>query len=184
MRRIILTSAGFENPNIEKIFLEMVAKPAAEAKALWIPTAAIDDDAKAVLPKCMNDLLNAGLIKENITIYNLDYELSYEQLKSYDVVYVCGGDCNHLIKHMRKVNFIDLLQKYVLNDGVYVGVSAGSCICGSDFKKGIPWFPCKIDVHCKNGNSAGKHDFQNMEMVSLKDNQAIIFTGDDIQIAE
>jgi hypothetical protein len=35
----------------------MLNKPSNEIRALWIPTAAIDDAAKAVLPKCMDDLL-------------------------------------------------------------------------------------------------------------------------------
>ncbi len=184
MKRIILTSAGFENKKIEDIFLNFIDKSADTAKALWIPTAAIDDDAKAVLPKCMNDLLNAGLKKENITVYDLDYKMNYEELKNYDVVYVCGGDCNHLIKRMRKVGFIDLIMKYSENDGVYVGVSAGSCICGSDFKKGIPWIPCKIDVHCSKGTPKGEYDFEQFKMVKLTDKQAIVLYGNTIQIAE
>ena len=51
MKRIILTSAGFENKNIERIFINMLNNPVDKAKVLWIPTAAIDEDAKAVLPK-------------------------------------------------------------------------------------------------------------------------------------
>lgn len=47
MKRIILTSAGFENKNIENLFLKFINKSADTAKALWIPTAAIDDGAKA-----------------------------------------------------------------------------------------------------------------------------------------
>ncbi len=50
MKRILLTSAGFENPNIQRCFLELLRKPADEARALFIPTAAIDEDARAVLP--------------------------------------------------------------------------------------------------------------------------------------
>lgn len=42
MKKIILTSAGFENNEIEKKFLGMINKAPSEIKALWIPTAAID----------------------------------------------------------------------------------------------------------------------------------------------
>lgn len=184
MKRIILTSAGFENENIKDIFLEFIGKPADSAKALWIPTAAIDDDAKAVLPKCINDLLNAGLKKENITVYDLDYKMTYEELTNYDAVYVCGGACNHLIKRMRKVGFIDLIMEYCENDGVYVGVSAGSCICGTDFKTGIPWVPCKIDVHCSKGTPKGEYEFELLKKVKLTDKQAIVLCGDTIEITE
>ena len=40
-----------------------VTKPA-DTKALFIPTAAIDAEAIEVLPKCMNDLLKCGILKE------------------------------------------------------------------------------------------------------------------------
>ena len=75
-------------------------------------------------------------------------------------------------------------MKYSENDGVYVGVSAGSCICGSDFKKGIPWIPCKIDVHCSKGTPNGEYDFEQFKMVKLTDKQAIVLYGNTIQIAE
>ena len=133
MKRVILTSAGFENKNIEVYFLEILQKKPEESKALWIPTAAITEEAKNMLPECMKDLLNAGFIRERITVYDLDYTLSYDELKQYDAVYVCGGSCNHLLTQMQKVNFIELIQKYVEEDGIYVGVSAGSCICGGGF---------------------------------------------------
>lgn len=184
MKRIILTSAGFENKNIENLFLKFINKSTDTAKALWIPTAAIDDGAKAFLPKCMKDLLNAGLKKENITVYDLDYKMTYKELQKYDAVYVCGGDCNHLITRMRECGFVDLIMKYSENDGVYVGVSAGSCICGTEFTNGIPWVPCKIEVHCEKGIPKGEYDFELFKSVKLSDDQAIVLYGDTIQIAE
>lgn len=36
----------------------MVHKPAQDIKVIWIPTAAITKEEKAVLPKCMDDLLH------------------------------------------------------------------------------------------------------------------------------
>lgn len=49
---VLLASAGFEDlagrqkPNIVKRFLKMLGKPASAAKALFIPTAAVDAEAK------------------------------------------------------------------------------------------------------------------------------------------
>lgn len=184
MKRIILTSAGFENKKIENIFINMIDNPAHKAKVLWIPTAAIDEASKAVLPKCMNDLLFAGIKKENITIYDLDHELSYEELQQYDSVYVCGGDCNHLLNEMMKVDFVNLINRYVMNDGVYVGVSAGSCICGKDYEKGFNWLTPIIDVHCRKGTKNGNISFNKYKRINLKDSQALIFYADGVFIAE
>lgn len=50
--RVLLTSCGLETKEIEKQFIEMLEKPVSDSKALFIPTAAIDADAIAVLPKC------------------------------------------------------------------------------------------------------------------------------------
>ena len=83
MSGIMLTSTGLENPIIEKEFLKMIGKNAIAASALWIPTAATNKEAKAVLPKCMNDLLHAGIQRENIYTYDLDYVMVYEELKKF-----------------------------------------------------------------------------------------------------
>ena len=90
MKKILLTSAGFENPNIQRCFLELLGKPPAEARALFIPTAAIDEDAKAVLPKCRGDLLGAGILPEHITDFDLDRPMDPDELSAYDAVYFCG----------------------------------------------------------------------------------------------
>ena len=66
----------------------MVNKPSNEIKALFIPTAATFEDAKAVLPKCKGDLLNAGILEENITTYDLDRRLTYEELSKLQIVHI------------------------------------------------------------------------------------------------
>ena len=54
--RAMLTSCGLETERLKDRFLSLLGKAPAQAKALFIPTAAIDPDAISVLPKCMNDL--------------------------------------------------------------------------------------------------------------------------------
>lgn len=53
--RVLLTSAGLETEEIKQYFMKMIGKDMLEVKALFVPTAAIDAGAIAVLPKCMND---------------------------------------------------------------------------------------------------------------------------------
>ena len=63
--RVLLTSAGLETEEIQDYFVELLDKDVASVKALFIPVAAIDADAIAVLPKCMNDLLKCGIPDKN-----------------------------------------------------------------------------------------------------------------------
>ena len=184
MKKIILTSAGFENKLIEQKFLGMLNKPSNEIRALWIPTAAIDDDAKAVLPKCMNDLLNAGILIENIKVYNLDYIMQYEEMASFEAVYVCGGNSRYLLDKMYEASFVTLLKKYINHGGIYIGVSAGSCICVNGYEDNLGFLPCTISVHCREGNIAGALDLNHCSHINLADNQAIIIENENSYILE
>lgn len=182
MSGIILTSTGLENPVIEKEFLQMLRKNAEEASALWIPTAAIDEEAKAVLPKCRNDLLRAGFQRENIYTYDLDYVMVYEELKKFDVVYVCGGDSAYLLAQMIKADFIAPITKYAKSDGVYIGVSAGSIVCSQNLESAIPFLPCRLDVHCDTGHAAGSYDFAEEKCIRLTNQSAIVLTSAEQKI--
>ncbi len=62
-----------------------------QAKALFIPTAAIDADAIVVFPKSMNDLLKAGIPKQNVRVFDLHQNMPVDELKAYDVVCLTGG---------------------------------------------------------------------------------------------
>lgn len=160
MRKILLTSAGFENKKIEQKFLAMIDKPASQIRVIWIPTAAINEEAKAVLPKCMDDLLNAGIPAENIKTYDLDYIMNYEEMTTYDAVYVCGGSSRHLLDKMYEADFVAILKKFIDQGGVYVGVSAGSCVCVKGFDDTLGFLPCTLSVHCLEGSVPGDIDLK------------------------
>ena len=51
MKKLLLTSAGFESPEVMGCFLQILGNPAWASRALYIHTPAIDDEAKAMLPK-------------------------------------------------------------------------------------------------------------------------------------
>jgi peptidase E len=72
MQNLILTSTGFNNKRIQEKFLELVNVPNDKIKVIFIPTAAITEDAKVMIPLCKNDLLNAGILEQNIVTYDLD----------------------------------------------------------------------------------------------------------------
>ena len=101
--KVLLTSCGLETENIKNKFIDMLDTDPAEAKAMFIPTAAVDADAIGVLPKCMNDLLKCGIRKENITVYDLHKLMTAEELKRYDIIYICGGNTEYLLERINEI---------------------------------------------------------------------------------
>lgn len=182
MRKILLTSTGFENKNIEKKFIELLNKGTDEAKVLFIITAAIDPDAVRMLSGCLDDLTNCGVKDENITIYDLHQIISEDEMKKFDAVYVCGGSTRHLISRMNEINFKDIINKYIDNGGIYIGVSAGSVCAGGKYENNLGFIKNVLDVHCDVGNDNGR--IENYEKICLTNNQAIFINDNGIEIFE
>lgn len=184
MRKILLTSAGFENKAIEKIFLELIGKKPEEIKALFIPTAAVYPDAIAVLPKCLDDLLNAGILPNNITVFDLHCGMNFEELSQYDTVYFCGGDPQYLLNRINDTYFNNTLKQYVDNGGVYVGVSAGSIVAAQDLPDNLGYINCTLSVHVSQGSKAGMIDTSSCPHIELTNDQAILIDGDKYSVVE
>lgn len=180
-KHILLTSAGFENPVVRDCFLEMLGKPPAKARALFIPTAAIDEDAKAVLPKCRNDLLGAGILPGHITDFDLDREMSAEELSGYDTVYFCGGSTEYLLERIKAVGFDRSLDAALERGLVYVGVSAGSVMAAENLPGSLGYLPRELEVHCESGSPRGKLP---EGTVYLTNAQAIKILDGDAEIIE
>ncbi len=184
MRKILLTSAGFENKNIERIFLELVDKKPEEIKALFIPTAAINPDAILVLHECLNDLLNAGVLSKNIEVFDLHYGMKYEELCKFDTIYFCGGDPEYLLSRINETQFNIALKQFIDNSGVYVGVSAGSIVATNNLLNNLQLINCTLNVHVLEGSKAGKIDTSLCPHIELTNNQAILIKGDKYLLVE
>lgn len=162
--RVLLTSAGLETEEIKKYFMDMADKDMSSIQALFIPTAAIDAGAIEVLPKCMNDLLKCGIPNENIRVYDLHAGMDIDELRQYDVVYLCGGDTHYLLERINATGFNKTLMEYIQSDGLVIGVSAGSLIFANNLSGNLGLINTKLDVHCPEGETRGKVDYP------LKDN--------------
>lgn len=184
MQNLILTSAGFDNKKIEEKFLELVNVPSEKMKVLFIPTAAITEEQKAVIPLCKNDLFNAGILEDNIVTYGLDRIISFEEISKFNAIYVCGGSTQHLINKMFETEFNIPLKKFLNNGGIYIGVSAGSIVLARNYPNGLGYINCKLNVHADIGTEYGHLDTRDCPNVKLTDNQAIVITGNDISIIE
>ncbi len=171
--RVLLTSAGLETEEIKQYFMEMLGKEMVQVHALFIPTAAIDADAVAVLPKCMNDLLKCGIPNKNIRVYDLHYGMEIEELRQYDVVYLCGGNTGYLLERVNDTGFGKALKEYIRLDGPVIGVSAGSLIFTNNLPGSLGLLNTKLDVHCADGEKTGKVAFPVKENIRLTNTCAL-----------
>jgi peptidase E len=184
MRKILLTSSGFENQRIMALFRQLLGKEPGSAKALFIPTAAIDADAIAVLPKCMNDLLSAGIPAANIAVFDLHRNMPYEELCAYDVVYFTGGNPGYLLRRVNDSGFAASLGQYLDRGGLYVGVSAGSVIATQNLPDNLGYINCTLAVHRQIGTKGGKIDTSHCPHIELTGNNVILIMGDAEQVVE
>ena len=83
-------SGSFDSGNPDIIirrFWDMLGKPVSQAKVLFIPTAANSDESRPAAGKCFSEVLNAGVMPNNIHIYDIDGSLTLEQAMQYDAIY-------------------------------------------------------------------------------------------------
>lgn len=182
MRKIVLTSAGFNNKNIGAKFIELVGKPLDEIKVLFIPTAAITDEQKSIIPLCKQDLFDMGISDKNIDSYNFEEIYNSVKVIEYDAIYVCGGDSQHLLNKFNENKLA--LDTFLENGGVYVGVSAGSIILAQNLKNNLDYINCILNVHRKSGSKPGVIDTKDCPTVDITDNQAIVILNEKIEVIE
>jgi len=178
--KLLLTSTGLMSKCIQDVFLKNVSSNIEDAKVIFVPTAANDDEAKAMLPKCMADLTNLGINRENILVYDLDYILSFEDAKKYDAIYFCGGSTRYLIERINAIEFASVLDEMLKNGMLFVGVSAGSKICGSNYDGNLGYLKRNIELHCQKGSKFGPVTWE--DTVYLTDSQALFVDENDWEI--
>ena len=182
MKKILLTSTGFDNENIMNKFIELLNVDTKNAKILFIITAANDPDAVRILSGCLDDLTKCGIKDENITIYDMHKLISQEEIDKYNAIYVCGGNTEHLVERIKEINIKPVIDNYIENGGIYIGVSAGSLCVSGNYENGLKLLENKLDVHCDEGSDNGV--INSTDEISLTDNQAIYINDKESIIFE
>lgn len=178
--RLILSSAGLENEVIQSAFLKLVGKDMAQVRALFIPTAAVNPGAIAVLPKCMNDLLKCGIPEGNVTVFDLHQGMDLEELRQYDLVYLCGGSTAYLLERINATGFRESLLRYIRGNGLVLGVSAGSIIFANNLPDNLGLLNAKLDVHCQTGEQPGPLPLK--PHIQLTNDCALVLDGEQITV--
>ena len=146
--KLLLTSAGFENPKIGKEFLKLVGKSPKDIKVLFIPTASRTKEELFYVEKSKKELLKLKINRDNIITYNLDYDIADEELETFDAIYVCGGNTFYLLHRINESGFGEDIKSLVESGKVYVGVSAGSILVGPNIDIAAP--SDENDIKIKN----------------------------------
>ena len=68
----------------------------------------------------------------NIEMVTSGKELSEKNLEDYCAIYIGGGNTYKLLKDIKESNSFEKIQKYINNDGIIFGGSAGAIIFGKD----------------------------------------------------
>lgn len=181
MKKILLTSTGFDNENIMNKFIDLLNVAVKDARVLFIITAANDPDAVRILSGCLDDLTKCGIMDDNITVYDMHKLISQEEINKYDAIYVCGGSTKYLVDRIKELNIKPVIDKYIENGGIYIGVSAGSVCASGKYKDGLGFIENILDVHCDKGTSNGvinSNDdlyLTNNQAIFIDENEKIIF---------
>jgi dipeptidase E len=182
MKKILLTSTGFDNENIKNKFLKLLETEPQNAKVLFIIAAANDPDSVRILSGCLDDLTKCGIQDKNITIYDLHEQLPQDEINQYDAIYVCGGSTDRLVARMAEIVFRTTATNYTNQGGIYIGVSAGSICASGAYQNGLGFIDNIIDAHCENGSPNGP--ITTTDDIFLTDNQAIFITDTEKVIFE
>lgn len=126
--KLLLTSTGLASPKIKVTFLSLLPKNPKEIKVAFVPTASRTEEELSYVQESEDELVTIGIQKENITEINLDYIVTYEEIKDCDLMYVCGGNTFYLTKKIRETGFDKTMEMFIRANKLYIGVSAGSII--------------------------------------------------------
>jgi peptidase E len=182
MRKILLTSTGFDNENFKKIFIENIGKPIEEVRVLFIPSAADNADDLKVVHLCFAEIVELGVDLDNITEYNLDRPMSIDELSEFDAVYFTGGSEVKLMQAVSAINYGSVLIEAIDNGLFYIGVSAGSMILTSSVEGNLGIVKGALEPHCEEDvTPCGKLPD---DIINLSDNTAVWIFGDEAVIIE
>ena len=128
MTKLLLTSTGLANQNIKNQFLQIIDKPVSQIKIIFVPTAARSKEELKYVDESKKELLDLGILENNIKTLNLDKSVSFQDVEDFDVIYVCGGNTFYLLKKVRETGFDKVIIDFAKTDKLYLGVSAGSIL--------------------------------------------------------
>jgi cyanophycinase-like exopeptidase len=90
------------------------------------------------------------------------------------VVYLCGGDTTYLLERVNATGFNETLINYINDNGMVIGVSAGSLLFSNNLVGNLGLINTRLDVHCPNGEVRGKVEYPLKDNVRLTNTSALV----------
>lgn len=98
--------------------------------------------------------------------------------EGYDVgksaVYSYGGNTRYLLERINDTGFRKSLMAYINDNGMVIGVSAGSLIFANNLENNLGLIDTKMDVHCETGEKRGKLILPLKEHMQLTNTCALV----------
>lgn len=128
MKTLLLTSAGFRTPELQKDLLKILPKSPSQIKVAHILTASKVSPDRAFVDRERKVLSDIGFNAEEVDIEGKYPQELRNLLGSKDIIYVQGGNTYYLLKHVRESGFDGVVKDLIEKGVIYIGVSAGSYI--------------------------------------------------------
>lgn len=132
MAQLFLTSCGFLTDEIKQQFISSFSENRSEMNVCIITTASMElKEKNKYIQKAKNDFHEMGFSK--VDFMDIEYD-NPARLKTYEVLYIAGGNPFYLLHHMRKSGADEILKKMAQGNVVIVGVSAGVMVLGENIQ--------------------------------------------------
>jgi peptidase E len=129
--KLLLTSVGLVNKKLGDFFVSILPKKPEDCSVLMIACDQTPEDFKYT-KEAQEELRVLGI--RLMDFFNLR-DGKYDNVKIFDVIYVCGGNTFLILDRMKKTGVFDFVSDAVKNkETIYVGISAGSIIAGKSIK--------------------------------------------------
>ena len=201
MKTLILTSAGTD---IKEEIIKVLPRDPSGMKLAHIITASKTEPNKKYVEKDHQNFEAMGFIVKDIDIEGCtEIELT-NILDGFDVICVQGGNTFHLLKAAKESGFEKVVKRLIENDVIYIGVSAGSIICGPSIEtskwkgtwpdknnvglknlNGFAWIPFNLFVHYEQRwEAAVKKEMASSKFATriLTDNQAFLIRNGKVEL--
>ncbi|MFA7315811.1 MAG: Type 1 glutamine amidotransferase-like domain-containing protein [Candidatus Paceibacterota bacterium] len=125
---ILLTSTGLSYQETDN-YVNDFCKSKSNIVSIVV-TASEDKKENKYVKLAIEQFKELGIEKINL----IDLEIGEVVPKETTILYVSGGNTFKLMHHVRKSNFIDSIKNTLSQNGLYIGVSAGSIIVGNSIE--------------------------------------------------
>lgn len=196
MKKLLLTSAGFVNPETVEVLMKEIPKQAEWCKVLMVSYTQ-NKMAESYILASKRELESLGF--KNIQVVNLHKTSRFEQT---DIIYVCGGNTFAILQKMKETGVDRYIIEAVNKGALYIGVSAGSIIAGRNIEiagwgsegdqndvglrdlSGFGFTDVAVFPHYKVSQKDEVQEFKNKvayPVIEITDNQMVVVKGKKVK---